>query len=169
MDNGELLIVTDDLPYFDWMQSQLPRTGFEAHPEIIPPRFSTKYERKWQELGQNQFYQLRLIKRRHIEIPVKEDVSLRTYHVEHFDPEHFNLSRARGKIIVEFKEVLYDQVQQKGMVRSVVEEDNFVQNFWIELVKREKGWIIQPAKGCGIISTSGVQRALDLVRDATEK
>jgi hypothetical protein len=48
----------------------------------------------------------------------------------------------------------------------VVGKDNLIQNFWIEIAKAEKHWHIRPAKGCGIIPTAGVQRALDLVWDA---
>jgi len=70
---------------------------------------------------------------------------------------------------VEFKETLYDPIQQKGMIRAVVEEDNLTQDFWIEILKREKGWHIRPAKGCGMIPTLGVQCALDLVHDAAKE
>ena len=168
IDDGELLIVTDNQPYFYWVQTQVSGTGFEAHTEIIPPQFLTKYERKWQGLGQQRFFELRLAKRRHMEITVKEEAALITHCVDHFDPKDFKPINGRGEIMVDFKEFLYDPEQRKGMVRSVVGEDNLLQNFWIEIVELGDGWHIRPAKGCGVIPTAGVQRALDQVRAATE-
>jgi hypothetical protein len=56
---------------------------------------------------------------------------------------------------------------EKGMVRSVVGEDSLVQDFWIEIVRKKKMWHIRPAKGCSIIPTAGIQRALDLVYNTT--
>ncbi len=73
---------------------------------MVSPRFSTKYERKWYASGQEKFYELRLTKRQHIKIPLKEDMSLITYRVDRFDPEHFDLPKRRGRIMVEFKETL---------------------------------------------------------------
>lgn len=166
-DDGEVLVVTDSRSYFEWILSQLSGTGFEALSKMVSPRFSTKYERKWHALGQETFYELRLIKRQHIKIPLKEDMSLITYRVDSFDPERFDPPERRGRIMVEFKEILYDPKQQKGMVRSVVGEDNLVQDFWIEIVRKEKLWHIRPAKGCSIIPTAGIQRALDLVYNTT--
>jgi hypothetical protein len=56
---------------------------------------------------------------------------------------------------------------EKGMVRSVVGEDSLVQDFWIEIVRKQKLWHIRPANGCSIIPTAGIQRALDLVYNTT--
>ena len=91
-----------------------------------------------------------------------------THCVDHFNPKNFKPINGRGGIMVDFKAFLYDPEQRKGMVRSVVGEDNLLQNFWIEIVELEDGWHIRPAKGCSMIPTAGVQRALDLVRAATE-
>lgn len=168
IDKGGLSIVTDYRPYFDWVQSQLDESGFEAQPGIVAPLFFTKYERKWQALGQQQFYELRLVKRQHVEIPVKEDARVKTYRIDRFEPERFMPSNERGEFVVEFKEVLYDPKRQKVMVRSVIGEDNLLQDFWIEITWRESVWHIRPAKGCGIVPTAGIQRALDLVHDAAK-
>ena len=164
--DGEILIVTDYSPYFDWIMTQVPGTGLEAHAEKVSPRFLTKYERKWKELGQKKFHQLVLRKREHQQIPLKEDTSMITHRVGNFDPYSFRPANDRGEIVVEFKDFLYDSKRLKGMVRSVVGEDNLVQDIWIEIARGEKDWHIRPAKGCSIIPTAGVQRALDLVWDS---
>lgn len=167
-DKGKVSIVTDYQPYFDWVWSQLAETGFEAQPGIVAPLFFTKYERKWHALGQQQFYELRLVKRQHVEIPAKEDVRVRTYRIDHFEPERFMPSSERDEIVVEFKDVLYDPKREKAMVRSVIGENNLIQDLWIEIARVESCWHIRPAKGCSVVPTAGIQRALDLVRDAAQ-
>jgi hypothetical protein len=89
-----------------------------------------------------------------------------TYHVEHFDPERFQPMDERGDTVAEFKEFLYDPKRNKGMVMVVVAEENLTQQFWIEIGRDREQWYIRPARGCGVVPTPGVQRALDLVFDA---
>ena len=159
---GQVQVVTDDRPYLEWVLEQTPDTGFDVHWEEIPPRYDTKYERKWRAQGAR-FYELRLHKRSHIEIPLKEDVPLRTYRVAHFAPERFRPEEARGEIVVVFKEFLFDPERRKGLVQVIVTEDALTQHFWIEIAWEEGEWRIRPAPGGGFVPTAGVQRALDLV------
>jgi len=166
MDGGETLVVTDHLPYHEWIIEQVSGTGFEARPAIVPPKFSTKYERKWQGLGQDRFYELRLIKRKHIRISFKEDAQLIAHRIPEFAPERFRFRGSRGEIVVEGKEFLYDPERQKAMMRCLAGEDGWFQEFWIEIVRLEGAWHIRPAKGCNIVPTVSLQCALDLVRDA---
>lgn len=163
---GEALVVTDHRPYLTWVLDQVPGTGFESRWQSVSPRLGTKYERKWHQQGQEQFYELRLLKRESVESPLKEDVSLRTYRVQDFDPERFQPTGERGEVAVEFKEFLYDAKRRKGMTRVVVAEGNLTQHLWIEIVWGERRWHIRPAQGCEIIPTLGLQRALDLVHQA---
>jgi len=163
---GEIRIVTDHKGYFEWILEQSKNTGFDLYSETIQPKFATKYERKWMALGQERFFELRLVKKEHIAVPLKEDITLKTHKLERFDHEHFHPSGCRGNIVVEFKEYLFDSKRKKGMIRSLVVEGGFKQDFWIEICEGENGWHIRPAKGCGIIPTAGAQRALDLVKEA---
>jgi tRNA (guanine-N7-)-methyltransferase len=164
-EDGEVLIVTDYKPYADWIVEELPGTGFEAELKGIPPRFSTKYERKWYAKGQLQFFELTLEKREHIEVLLKEDAQVMSYRVKQFDPDHFEPTDERGEAVVEFREFLYDAKRSKAMVRVFVSEKGLSQELWIEIVKREGYWQIRCARGCQVVPTAGVQRALALVRD----
>jgi tRNA (guanine-N7-)-methyltransferase len=167
VDGGEALIVTDSHPYAEWIRSQVSGTGFQVSQRKVAPRFSTKYERKWHASGLEKFYELKLIKRQHLKRLPKEDTNLIARRVKSFAPEHFRPSKSTGDITVRFKETLYDPKRKLGMVRSIVGEDKLLQDFWIEIVKKGHFWHIRPAKGCGIVPTAGIQRALDLVYDAT--
>jgi tRNA (guanine-N7-)-methyltransferase len=162
---GEVLMVTDYQPYYNWVLNNVNGSYFVIQTDLVPPRFSTKYERKWRGLGQEAFFQLRLKKAQHIPIPVKEDIALIIHRIRRFDPDRFHPVRGRGEIMVEGKEFIYDPKRKKGMVRCVVGEEQWFQEFWIEIVHAEDLWHIRPAKGCSIVPTAGVQQALDMVRD----
>ena len=166
VENGEVLIVTDYEPFMNWILEQTEGTGFTLDLKSTTPQFNTKYERKWREKGQIEFLELRLFKQEHIEIPLREEIKLKTYRVEYFDPKAFNPINERGDIVVEFKEFIYDPDQLKGMVRVIVVEDDLTQNFWIKIESTQRGWYIHIARGCVIFPTVGVQRALDLVYEA---
>lgn len=166
---GMARIVTDHRDYFEWILRQSTHTGFAVIKRKIPPRFATKYERKWLDLGVKRFFELVLVKKEHIPAPLKEDTILKTHRIEKFEHRHFFPSGCRGDIVVEFKDYLFDQGREKGMTRSVVLEGGFKQDFWIEIEKRGNYWHIRPAKGCGIIPSAGVQRALDLVKKAADQ
>jgi len=165
---GEVRIVTDHKDYFEWIYRQAENVGFALSSDRIPPQFATKYERKWLDLGTERFYELRLIKKRHMAVPSKEEKSLKTHRVTHFNHEKFIPLGSRDDIIVEFKDFLFDAAREKAMIRAVVLEDGFKQDFWIEIQKRLDHWHIHPAKGCGIIPSAGIQRALDLVKEAAD-
>jgi hypothetical protein len=160
-----MLIVTDNKDYMNWILDQVLETGFKATKCITPAQFRTKYEKKWHSFGQNEFYEIKFKKHHHIEISPTEDIILKTHRVDHFNPERFRPSGSKGRYIVEFKDVLFDFKRQIAMIRVFVKEDNLSQNFWIEVVKKNQGWHIRPAKGCSLIPTRGAQRALDLTRD----
>ncbi|MBI4209509.1 MAG: tRNA (guanosine(46)-N7)-methyltransferase TrmB [Deltaproteobacteria bacterium] len=164
--NGEIQIVTDQKPYVEWLKEQIQKTGLQMKWGSAPARFDTKYERKWQTQGQQDFFEIILRKEKHIPIPTKEDISLKTYRLKKFNSERFQPKEVRGKITIQFKEFLYDPQRKKGMIRAVVVEENLLQNLWIEIAPEAKGWRIRPASGCSMIPTLGVQRALDAIYQA---
>jgi tRNA (guanine-N7-)-methyltransferase len=166
---GTVQMVTDQKAYLDWVLTQLPDTGFHAQWESVPPRFSTKYERKWSETGQQEFYDLRLCKVTHMASPQREDVTVQTHRIAHFEPTALQLGHAHGAIAVACKEFLYDPQRRKGLVWVFVTEDGLTQDFWIEIAGSDRGWVIRPARGCSIVPTLGVQSALDLVRDMAQQ
>jgi tRNA (guanine-N7-)-methyltransferase len=165
-EQGEVLVVTDDETYSRWVVMSAEGAGFEASWREVPPGYMTKYERKWQSHGQERFFEVRFNKCNHLTLSVGEEVPLISRFVTHLDTDSFAPAGCRGALTVEFKEILYDQKREKGMVRCVVEEDRLLQNFWIEIVHEAERWCIRPARGCAIIPTRGVQHALDLVHEA---
>jgi tRNA (guanine-N7-)-methyltransferase len=164
---GEVQIVTDHAAYAQWIVDEAVDTGFTTSCHQVAPQFSTKYERKWHAQGQEQFYELRLQQGPAPDMPVViKDVPVQTHRLPSFHPERFRPAGVRGDIAIEFKDFLFDPQQQRGMVWVFVTEETLRQNFWIEIAHGDARWYIRPARGCVVVPTAGVQRALDLVRDA---
>jgi tRNA (guanine-N7-)-methyltransferase len=164
---GHVQIVTDHRDYLDWVLDQVPGSGFDVRWRAVPAQFRTKYERKWQSHGQEQFYELSLRQQQYVTVTCQEDIAVQTHSVASFMPESFQPTGRRGDIAVEFKHFLFDPARHIGMVRVLTtEEQQFKQDFWIEIVQRDGAWSIRPAPGCSIVPTMGVQLALDCVRDA---
>ncbi len=166
---GTAQLVTDHQAYMEWVLEQVAGTGFDAQSTPIPPTYRTKYEQKWLDKGQEEFYDVRLRKQQDQPIPLIEDVSLQTHRLDHFDPTAFELVHERGPISVACKEFLFDPERQRGMVWVFAIEESLTQNFWIEIAYYNRLWHIRPARGCSVIPTQSVQRALDVVRDAAQR
>ncbi len=162
-------LVTDHQPYMAWILEQVDGTGFDVQCESIPPTYRTKYEQKWLDKGQEEFYDIQLRKQHDQPVPLIEDVALQTHRLDHFEPSAFELTSERGTISVEFKEFLFDAARQRGMVWVFAIEESLTQNFWIEIAYHDHRWYIRPSRGCSVIPTTSVQRALDLVRDAAQR
>lgn len=164
---GEARIVTDFEPYARWVKEQVPDSGFIMDVTLTHPSFDTKYERKWCEQGQETFFEIRLVKQQHqLDRAVKEEQPVKTYCVDHFDPDHFDPVSDHGEVVVEFKDYLYDPARKKAMTRAVVVEDELTQHVWIEIARGEAQWFIHLAPGCCAVPSVGVQRAVDLVYEA---
>lgn len=170
--DGEALVVTDHERYLRWMLEQIPGSGFAANWQVVAPHFRTKYERKWVAGGQQEFYELRLQKVAHHDIPLTKEIDVQARRAERFDPQRLQLPRAsklcdaRPPITVRCRDFLYDPQRRKAMVAVLVAEADLTQDFWVEIVCRGDHWTIRPARGCGVVPTVGVQRAVDLIWEA---
>ncbi|HNR13896.1 MAG TPA: tRNA (guanosine(46)-N7)-methyltransferase TrmB [Thermodesulfobacteriota bacterium] len=164
--DGEVRIITDFDPYVEWIRDQVPGTGFSMERVSITPSFDTKYERKWCGEGQESFTDLRLIKQEHLDFFVNKEQPVKTYRAAAFDPSRFRPRQERGEVVVEFKDFLYDPEQKRAMARAVVVEDDLNQNIWLAIDWKESVWHIHVASGSNVVSTVGVQRALDLAYEA---
>lgn len=162
VDGGEVLLVTDWSPFVEWTLGQLDGTGLRAEIRRIEPRFHTKYERKWSNLGQQLFHEVRLIKEAHRERPVPEDSIVNPHHLPTLDPDRFVPQDEIGPITITYKEVVRDRERGVFMVRAVIVEEPLTQHLWIVVARNADGtWWITPARGCQMVPTAGAQRALD--------
>lgn len=161
--DGEVQIVTDDRPYFLWVLEQLAGTGFRHQTRNIPPSFGTKYERKWQAQGQQEFYELCLFKEQHQDVKLQEDVAMKVYLTKSFFPEKFMFADVLGQPSILMKEFIYDSARQKAMAHFVVAEQTVTQHLWVAVGKCPRGWYIAKAQGNPVIPTEGIARTLALV------
>ncbi len=175
VDGGQIKIVTDHQPYWEWVIGQIEESFFEMHRQIISPQFSTKFERKWLSEGKKEFYELKLIKKAHKPWLLKEDVSLQEMVLKdiNFNSETFrsllDVNHNTKQLPIIFKEYLYDPVILKGMLRTIVMEEGIKQELWIEIFKGRSNWLIRPSLTGGFIPTEGIRQALQLVYELTLK
>jgi tRNA (guanine-N7-)-methyltransferase len=156
------LVVTDHRPYLEWALAQAKGSGLEAAWSERPPGLDSKYERKWRGQGQEVFYELTLVKKRHLPWPLPEEPSLHYPVIKGFDPARLGVFEHWGDTPVMCKDVLYDAASGRGMLRMVVLEDGLEQAFYLELLPAGGGHLLRPAPGCGVLPSLGVQLALEL-------
>jgi tRNA (guanine-N7-)-methyltransferase len=166
IDKGEIKIVTDSRPYYEWILENFDDTGFRKEENIIQPKFNTKFERKWCAQGQREFFELHLIKNRHIAVALKKDVSLKVYFAKGFDAEKFSLDDIKGDTAIIFKDFIFDPLRKKGLVYVIVGEKSIVQSLRISVSKRPKGWRVAQAEGDMSLPTPGVALAIEHVYKA---
>lgn len=169
LDRAKVNIVTDWQPYLDWILEEVPGTGFQAGVETIGARFNTKFERKWRAEGQEQFWELSLVKNEHHQRPVTEDVELRASFVKDFNPARFHFENVTGETSVIYKDFVFDQKQNLGLVRLVVAEKFLTQHVWVAIIKTKSQWCVAKADGHSALPTAGVALAIELVARSAEE
>ncbi|MGE0487797.1 MAG: tRNA (guanosine(46)-N(7))-methyltransferase TrmB [Vulcanimicrobiota bacterium] len=164
--DGSLTVVTDHAVYRDEIVDEAPGGGFAATVTAIGPEHHTKYERKWQEGGQVEFYRLDLTKTEHFEINAPQEVTLERLRCPSFAPERYQPDDLHGSMTVEFKSFVYDASAERGLQEVITVEDEFTQHFWIEIRRKKDQWWVAPAPGCQVVPLASVQMALDRVAKA---
>ena len=167
-EGGKVRIVTDFYPYSQWVLDQVKGAGFRVETETIQPQYETKFERKWRDEGQEEFFRLDLFKKKHIEVPVKKDIVLKNYTLNEFNIDRLQLRDEKGQISVIFKDTVFDRDQQKGMILALIAEEHLIQHFWITIIKKGNVWRIARADGQNFFSTPGIAKALALVYEAAK-
>ncbi len=165
-DGGSLRIVTDHRPYVEWIGENLAGTGFDPAYSIVGAGYQTKFEKKWQAAGQEEFYALDLYKREHVDLPLEERSPVRTYFIADFFPDRMALEDAAGPVTITFKDFIYDPEKKKGMVHALVTEDRRTQYLWVMINQTQKGWCVGAAPGTGALPTEGVRKAVERVYQA---
>ena len=156
-------LVTDQRSYALWTLNQSRGSGLYATWRERPPGLDSKYERKWQERGQEVFYELRLRKQEHLPWPAPKEPTLHYPLIKNFDPARLGVFEHWGDTPVMCKDVLFDTASGRGMLRMVVLEEDLEQAFYLELLPADGGHLLRPAPGCGVLPSLGVQLALELV------
>jgi tRNA (guanine-N7-)-methyltransferase len=169
VDNGVLKIVTDHRPYIDWIRENIGDTGFSIEFNHIPANYGTKFEKKWVEGGQSEFYELLLTKVSHIPVALKEDSALQSYLIDQFDPDNFSFKDySQEGVAVSFKEILYDAKKKTALVHVIACDGPLVQNIRIVISHSPKGWRVNLAEGTMLMPTLAVSQALECVYQAAK-
>ncbi len=169
IDGGVFKIVTDHKPLADWILDQIPNTGFVHDDTVIGATHGTKFEKKWVEGGQRQFYQIMLSKKEHKSVGAYKEQAMRHYTLEQFDPDSFAMAEySQDGIAVSFKDYLYDPKRQTALVYVLVNETHLLQNIRIKIFKQGAIWRLSLAEGTLTMPTAGVSQALECVYQAAQ-
>jgi len=169
VDGGVLKIVTDFHPYIAWIQENIEGTGFTVEFKKINANYGTKFEKKWVDGGQSEFYELLLTKHAHIPVGVKEDIPVQSYCVESFNPDNFGFKDYSNEgIVVSFKEILYDAKKKTALVHVIACDGPLAQNIRIVVAHSAKGWRVNLAEGTMLMPTQAVSQALECVYEAAK-
>lgn len=161
---ADFRLVTDWRPFAQWVGEQALEAAFRPSLRLIGPEHDTKYERRWAQGGQSEFFELTLTKAEHLVLPPYEEPVLRTPLLARFDPARLAPFEDRGQAIASCREVFYDPLRDVALLRMVTAEDDFSQNFYVQVLRRPEGdWQVRVAPGCGVLPTVAVQEALDAV------
>lgn len=166
----QMVIVTDSSDYRDEILQNNTRelTGFTSTLETIPASFDTKYEKKWQDTGQTEFYRLTFTKVDHHSIANPETFPMKHHVVPYLDPETFAPQDEKTSFTVQFKQFIFDPKQNIGLQEVYTHENSIEQHFYVRIKKQEKGWKIHPAGGPPLLPIKSAQRALDICKETAE-
>lgn len=164
--NGRFSLVTDSPELAEWTMAQADNSALKFALAERAAEMDTKYERKWQGGGRKTFFHLTGVKRHPIEIPVPMEIEMQAYYRDILNPESFAPEGCTGEVVVKFREFVFDQARQEGLLRAFVVEGPLIQDFFIRLRKEDDRWKISPAIGTQLFPTRGVARALELVASA---
>jgi tRNA (guanine-N7-)-methyltransferase len=168
-DGGTLRIVTDHHPYADWIEAQLPLTGFSCRRSMIGAVHGTKFEKKWKDGGQEVFDELVLTADQPYDYQDAGGGCVKTYFSSGFNARQMRLEGVQGPLTVSFPDEIYDDARRSGIVHAIVSEDGRMQHVWVRIDPTAKGWRVAPAEGTAVLPTEGVQKAVEMVFRAVEK
>ncbi|MDR2351712.1 MAG: hypothetical protein LBF22_00890 [Deltaproteobacteria bacterium] len=172
---GIFHLVTDNLTLAEWIVSEAKDSFLKIVVHEKQAVLNTKYERKWQSLGQAKFYHLEGTKIGNPECPPLEPVVMHPQFLNNFSPLNFQPPTQTGEITILFRELIFDQNKKIALLKTkVVEgllggtEAPFIQEFFIRISQQPDGrWKLFPELSHLLFPTQGVQMALELA--ASEK
>ncbi|MDR2140481.1 MAG: hypothetical protein LBR11_01575 [Deltaproteobacteria bacterium] len=162
-DEGFFQLVTDNEILADWVLTEAAGSDLALTLTRKPALLDTKYERKWQNQGQDTFFHLegRPYRRRP---PLTNGLQdMRPILIDRLDPLSYRPQGQTGPVTVVFGDFIFDPRHQEGLLLTKVVEGRFVQEFFIRLARQPEGsWKVFPAIFGQALPTAGVRLALSL-------
>lgn len=168
--SGKIELVTDHELYSQWVFNQSLHCGFQTQSQKIKPRYNTKFERKWAQAGQEEFFSFTFSKIKHVGMSTFQEGVLKVYFFEHFDSKQLFIEDSKNNPSIIFKELIFDERKSQGMIHVIVAEEYLQQHLWAKIIKTtNKGWCLAVAEGTLLIPTAGIAKALEYLFEAVSK
>ena len=173
---GSILIRTDHYPFVEHTLQEAQELGcFSVEVgELTVEEPLTKYEAKWLSQGKKLYkielrkvaepqanFKIKGIKEVQEVFPIKVEGDI---NLEKVVGKEYKLSE--GVYLKTFD--LYEG-QRGYLIEALLSEEGFVQKFFFEIRKKERGWVVDVSKFSEVLRTEGLQRAVNLVTEELVK
>ena len=162
--SGRFVIVTDDHDYFEWTRENLKSLGIAFNTRELQPLKSTKYGRKWENLGRKSWSIVVHSKQ------FKVERILEGFEMPHVHLNDINLGKleklsrkkfSEQKTIVQFKGLF--KGKEGYILRAVSVDGKFPQMYYILVKPQEKGWLVRLDDVAKVFKTPAVKMSVEYV------
>ncbi len=163
---GKFVIVTDDHDHFEWVKENLKSLDIDFGTHALQPLKSTKYGRKWENLGRSSWSIVVHPKQFKIKRILEGD-EMPHAHLNDVDIEKLKeISKKkfcdqRQKTIVQFKGLF--KGENGYILRTIAVDGKFSQMYYVIVKPREKGWLVRLDDVAKVFKTPAVKKSIEYV------
>ncbi|MGC9219126.1 MAG: tRNA (guanosine(46)-N7)-methyltransferase TrmB [Athalassotoga sp.] len=161
--DGKFLIVTDDEDHVEWITDNALKIGAIFSKRNVMPLKTTKYGRKWNEMGRKSWS---IIMESH-EFSTSRMVIDWMPHVHLKDISFEKINEIASKKFVENESIIQFKGVFKGdegyLLKTISVDDGFVQTYYIIVKKEKDGWLARLDEGIKVFKTHAVKKSVEIV------
>ncbi len=161
---GKFVTVTDDHDYFEWTKENLRSLGIAFDTRELPSLKSTKYGRKWENLGRKSWSIVIHSKQFKVK-RILEGFEVPHVHLKDVDLEKLEkISRKRfleQGTIVQFKGLF--KGKDGYLLRTVAVDGKFPQMYYVLVKPHDKGWLVRLDDVSKVFKTPAVKMSIEYV------
>ncbi|MDR2459404.1 MAG: hypothetical protein LBE38_01275 [Deltaproteobacteria bacterium] len=161
--DGYFHLVTDEKGLAQWTLSESLSSNLPLELTECEAQLDTKYERKWEGMGQKIFYHLKGSPKTIHFLERTPKVLMQPLYINSLDPKSYNPKGITGDICVLFRGLTFDGEKGEALLNTKVVEGSYIQEFYIRFSLQADGrWKLYPSLSNQVFPTEGVQKALIL-------
>lgn len=162
-EDGKLVIVTDDKDYFEWISQNLKELGVTFFQRQIKPLRTTKYGRKWKELGRSSWSLV--IKSMKFNTERMVDGKMPHVHLKKIDLSKLekisNEKFSEDGMVIQFRGLF--KGNNEYLLKAVAVDQEFVQTYYIIIKSAQDEWLARLDEGIRVFKTPAIKKSIDIV------